>query len=351
MKKIFAGFLSVLVCFSFLTACNKKESKKKTTNNSSESQNVDSSHSIQGVNFLTGEILTDSNGKNRPVAIMINNLKNALPQYGIGAADIMYEVPVEGGITRMMAVYNDYTKVPRVCSIRSCRYYYPVLALGMDAVYVHWGMDPSIAKETLNRLGINRLDGGTIGSEFFSRDPERLKKYDLEHTGFFDGTRLPEAMDKYNYRKERDASYGNTLFSFSETPVTLTGTTANTAVLNFSSQYFSTFNYDATTQTYKKLHSGNPHIDSSTGNQLLFKNVIILQTNIKNFNNSKLMDVELKSGTGKYISNGVAIDIKWSKSAENAPIVLTNTDGSTLKINKGKSYIGIIGYDKTITIQ
>ena len=95
----------------------------------------------------------------RPVAIMINNIKAALPQYGIYDADLMVEAVVEGGITRMMAVYSDYTKVPDVCSIRSCRYYYPIFAASFDAIYVHWGSENNYAIQTLAELGTDRLDG------------------------------------------------------------------------------------------------------------------------------------------------------------------------------------------------
>ena len=85
-------------------------------------------------NPLTGEYGFNENavGK-RPVAVMVSNIKAALPQYGIDEADIVYELPVEGGITRLMAIYADYTNVPDVCSVRSCRYYYPLIAYGMDA--------------------------------------------------------------------------------------------------------------------------------------------------------------------------------------------------------------------------
>ena len=43
----------------------------------------------------------------RPIAVMINNIKDSLPQSGISGADLMYEMVTEGGITRMMAVYSD----------------------------------------------------------------------------------------------------------------------------------------------------------------------------------------------------------------------------------------------------
>ena len=99
-------------------------------------------------NLLTGNNdLTDEAIGKRPVAVMVNNIPAALPQYGISAADVIFELPVEGNQTRLMALYADYTQVPKVCAIRSCRYYYPAIAKGFDAYYVHWGMD-----ETVRRL-------------------------------------------------------------------------------------------------------------------------------------------------------------------------------------------------------
>lgn len=366
MKRIVVCILSIAFILGTLTSCrniDKSDSAEMSLDVSDNSElisNVDSEpekqddtidNSNNGINFLTGETLLNpnANGK-RPVAVMINNIKASLPQYGVGAADILFEIPVEGGITRLMGVYHDFTNIPKICSVRSCRYYYPIIALGMDAVYIHWGSDPSIARETLKRTGINRFEGEMLGAELFGRDPVRKKTYAYEHIGYFDGTKLPAAMDKYKYRKDISDKFSETLFNFSDSQVVPAEKSCLKVIVNFSKSYFSTFIYDTNTQTYKKQHSGQPHIDSATGNQLEFKNVIILQTVIKNRTNSKLLDVNLTKGTGKYISNGAVEDIFWSKANENAPIVLTKKDGSNLNINKGKSYIAIIGNEKTISI-
>ena len=111
------------------------------------------------VNLLTGlPTLTDGAIGKRPVAVMVNNVDAALPQYGISAADLIFELPVEYDLTRLMAVYGDYTQVPDVCSVRSCRYYYPILAVGFDAVYVHWGIDPSLLRRTtINSMEIDQF--------------------------------------------------------------------------------------------------------------------------------------------------------------------------------------------------
>lgn len=117
------------------------------------------------MNLLTGlPTLTDGAIGKRPVAVMVNNVDAALPQYGISAADLIFELPVEYDLTRLMAVYGDYTQVPDVCSVRSCRYYYPILAVGFDAVYVHWGIDPTIATETINSMEIDHFDADYYGT-------------------------------------------------------------------------------------------------------------------------------------------------------------------------------------------
>lgn len=305
-----------------------------------------------GVNPLTGESGYNINacGK-RSVAIMVNNLKAALPQYGIEQADIIYELPVEGGITRLMAVYADYTTVPDVCSVRSCRYYYPLICLGMDAIYCHWGADQTIALDTLNRTGIDHLDGSSESGLFY-RDQDRVGSYASEHTGYLKGSELASKIEEKGFRTTVNAENSGTMFNFAAEgeKITPAEMTASTAVLNFSGDYYSTFSYDAATGQYMKFHSGNAHLDGKTGNQLAFDNVFALQTDIHTRADGYLMDVELTGGTGYYISNGGAQSITWSKLSEDSPIEVYAADGTKLTVNVGESYIGIIGTDKTVFI-
>ena len=110
-------------------------------------------------NLLTGLAdLTDEAIGKRPVAVMVNNIPAAMPQYGVEKADIIFEIPVEGDQTRFMALYADYTTVPKICAIRSCRYYFPALSQGFDAFYVNWGIDDSIA-DYLEALNLDQYDG------------------------------------------------------------------------------------------------------------------------------------------------------------------------------------------------
>ena len=76
------------------------------------------------VSYLTGEYVPEAIGRRRPVAVMLNNLRPACPQAGIANAGVVYEAPVEGGITRLMGVFEDYDNLEKIGSVRSCRDYY-----------------------------------------------------------------------------------------------------------------------------------------------------------------------------------------------------------------------------------
>lgn len=318
-------------------------------NEDSNTENRKTDSNAEVINPLTGEEGFDAEavGK-RPVAVMVNNIKASLPQYGITQADVIYEVPVEGGITRLMAVYADFRKVPDVCSVRSCRYYYPILCLGMDAIYVHWGEDKTIALETLNRTGIDHIDG-EFDKGLFYRDSERAKNMATEHTGYIKGDELAGKIADKGFRTDIDEKYSGTLFNFADggevVPDELSG---DIVTVNFSGEYFSTFEFNSEIGKYKKLHSGSPQIDGRTNTQLEFENIFVLQTDVHTREDGYLMDVALSGGTGYYFSNGGGQVINWTKKDEKDAIKIYNADGVELTVNTGKSYIGIIGSEKNI---
>ena len=75
---------------------------------------------------LTGKYVKPSVAKKRPYAIMINNIEYAFRnQKGTSKADIIYEALAEGGITRMMAVYEDVSKVKKLvqCEVQDTTMY------------------------------------------------------------------------------------------------------------------------------------------------------------------------------------------------------------------------------------
>lgn len=305
-------------------------------------------------NLLTGlKTLSNEAVGKRPVAVMVNNIAAALPQHGVAQADIIFEIPVEGGLTRLMAMYGDYTKVPRICSVRSCRKYFPAISEGFDAIYVNWGM-PAEHANYVASLKLTHYEGMNNTGGLFGRDQNRLNAgYSLEHTGYFNGTGLVASLNKNKWRTDIEDDKKGTAFVFNaEENVVPTGNVCTEVKVNFGTMY-STFTYDEKTKTYLKQHNGKAHVDGSTGTQLAFTNVIILETKITTATNGVHKEVDWHGGAGAvgyYISNGSVQKITWSKANEESQIKLYDESGNELAINRGKSYIAI-GFKGKTTIK
>lgn len=350
MKKALAFILAVILIFGCFAACGGK-TEEETTQATTEKEETtqEEKKDLGNTNLLTGlQTLSKKAVGKRPMAVMINNIKQSLPQYGISAADIIYEIVTEGGITRMMAIYGDYTKVPSVCSVRSCRYYYPIFAMGYDAVYFCFGANETLGYPTLKRIKIDYYDGKSYGTLLFDRDKERMQYYDLEHTGYLKGENIPEAMKNDNVREKLLKDKKGTAFNFRSTAAKVSDKECKNLVVTFSDEYFSTFKYNEKKNVYYKWHSGEPHKDSSTDKQLNFTNLFILQTDVHLYKDNKIIELDWKGGDGYYVSNGTVTEIKWEKPTEQDYIKYYDKEtGKELKVNPGKSYIAVCNEGQT----
>lgn len=350
-------FLLVAVMACMILGCGKKEAKQVETDlsgigNVTQWSGMESIPVPKNQNLLTGiaDLSKEAIGK-RPVAVMVNNVEDALPQYGVAQADLIFELPVEGDLTRLMAVYGDYTQVPDICAIRSCRYYYPAIAKGFDAFYVHWGIDQSVA-DYVAGIQPDKFDGISNTGGLFGRDTARRKAgYALEHTGYFKGTQFAKVADESGKRTELRDAKKNVAFQFCDygESVTPIGENCNTVTIRFGAST-SKFNYDAEKKTYAKFMNGHTHVDGKTGEQLSFTNVLVLETSIsvRDTVGHKKIDWQ-GSGTAKgyYISNGVVQKIHWSQKDENSYLKFYDENGEELTINRGKSYIAYTYGGKT----
>lgn len=88
---------------------------------------------------LTNEWVDESVANTRPIAVMTPNEHNAQPQYGISKASVIYEANVEGRMTRLLAIYEDWGDFEKIGNIRSLRTYYAYWAFEWDAFILHIG--------------------------------------------------------------------------------------------------------------------------------------------------------------------------------------------------------------------
>ena len=365
-KRIFALCSALLLSLTVFTGCGSKPTEESVASEpeatataaptaKAESSAAEStaepteapSTEPANVNLLTGlPTLTDGAIGKRPVAVMVNNVDAALPQYGISAADLIFELPVEYDLTRLMAVYGDYTQIPEVCSIRSCRYYYPILAVGFDAIYVNWGMNESVARPTVNSMDIDQYDGDEYGlGDCFGRDKARYESgYAWEHTGVFHGPNFPSVLEKDKVRTDLKEDKTGTAFNFVEMDKNAApnGEDAQKVRVDFGANY-SVFTYDEENHEYLKNFKDSPHMDGISKEQLKFENVIVLETEIKPYPGDEVIKyVDWEGGEnakGYYISEGKMVPITWSKAGMYDPLKFFDANGNELQLNRGKSYI------------
>lgn len=299
-------------------------------------------------NPLTGLACDEDFSTTRPLAIMLNNLWEALPQEGISGCDILYECLVEGGITRLMGVVADYDSLGVIGSVRSSRHYYLDLVKNHDAIYVHAG-GSTYAYEEIKARGINNLDGVNMYVPgMFYRDEERLQTMKYEHTLMTTGEKIAAGIAYKKYRTELSEDYTmKDAFNFVTygEELILTGDTADCVYLPYSKYQHVRLDYNAKNNTYLRYQFEDvAHIDGTTGAQLEFTNVLIIICPSKRIAGDTYGRIDITTegeGEGYYLYGGKYIPIKWSKPTEDSPTTYYTVDGEELTVNRGKTFISI----------
>lgn len=296
--------------------------------------------------------IVDINSNSRPYAVMINNIAVARQvQSGLSDAYMVYEIIVEGGITRFLALYKD-AETAKIGSVRSARHYYLDYVLENDAIFVHWGYSEQ-AKQDIKTLKINNINGLVYENSYFYRDKSLNVPY--EHTGFTTMELLNKGLTKLDYKAETDKGL---LLDYSAKSIDLGNYESNMSAKGVTVQYSkytkNTYEYDETEKVYKRFVNGSEHIDHGNAKQLTVKNIIVYK--VKNYtiagdDKGRQMLDNIGTGEGYYISEGKAIKIKWSKADRESKTVYTDEKGNKLKVNDGNTFIQILPLDGLLEIE
>ena len=289
--------------------------------------------------YLTGEMVDVAVGNRRPLAIMMSNDKESLPQYGINRADIVYEAPEEGEMNRYMAIIESYDDLDRIGSVRSCRTYYTYFAREYDAIYAHFGQS-TFAKPYLKNVdNINGIDG--IGSEAFYRTKDRK----APHNAYASGERIKKAIAKLGYRtKYKDSYEGHFKFARGKEQYTPDGEDAYKVVPGYPMNK-PWFEYQEKEGLYHRFQYGGQH----KGNEGLIavKNIIFQYVEWGHYATTDYLNINVHKGhEGYYFTNGKVQKITWKKDGEFGVTRYYDMDGNEITLNKGKTWICIIGTDR-----
>ncbi len=347
MKKKLLAFTIMTVAALSLFGCKKKEEPATTevatteAPATTEEATTENLHEGEFYNELTG-VWSKDYKPHRPIAIMINNISDALPSSSTKKADIIYECMVEGGITRIMPIFSEYDDIEKLGSVRSARHYYINIANEYDAIYFCYGQSKP-AKKVLDKKKIDAVNGLTYDAGFY-RDNSRVAPHNVYTTS----EKIAKAIEDFGYSTEYSETHEKVL-SFNEEDTDLQdGTVANTVHVSFGSFMKPYFTYNAEKGIYERYEYGKAQVDNMAAeddNILTFKNVIIQESAYECINQKNDLQELTQVGTGKgyYCTNGKAIPIKWEKTSKKSPTKFYKENGEELLLNPGKTWISIIG--------
>ena len=227
MRKLIKFTISAILFAGVLTACGKEkedgskiitESPKLEVTSHSDTEEDKSKEEkkdeAQVQHDYTGLMVSPEENNHRAVAVMINNIKEAMPQSGIEQADVVYEMLVEGGITRLLAVFTDYDDISKIGPVRSARMAYGIVSAEYDAIYIHYGgSEDGYAK--IKAYKLDDIDGMNDQLVFY-RDNSRV----APHNAYINSETFKNGMDTYQYRLTKATPSGSK-FQFYETDTNL----------------------------------------------------------------------------------------------------------------------------------
>ncbi len=290
-------------------------------------------------NLKTFDLYSNS----RNIAFMYNNISDVWGvQAGIQDAYLVYEMIVEGGYTRLMAVFKD-KDLSKIGCIRSSRPYYLDYALENDAIYIHFGASNQALKD-IKSLGVDNINLMYYSAGYYR---DKTLKLAIEHTAFTTSNRISKGIAKYNYRTTTNVK---PVLNYSFEEVDLSNREdaikADSVFIDYSAVRNTSYIYDSTRKVYLRSQGtakkSYKHIDAVTKKQYTAKNIIVYQ--VKNYKIDSYGRQALKnigSGTGYFITNGYAIPITWSKPTRNSKTEYRDLNGKEISVNDGNTYIQI----------
>lgn len=293
----------------------------------------------------------DLDSKTRPIAVMVDNERGAWPQAGLQEAFLVYEIIVEGGETRFLALFKD-TTTKMIGPIRSARHYFLDYALENEAIFTHYGFSPQ-AQRDIGLLGVNNISGTQGDSSVFWREKVITTNWQNCFTSI---AKIETRIEDKRYRTE---TKGKPLLNYSIDPVDLSTTTdvqvANKVTIPFSRTHTVVYDYDSITQLYKRSMRGKPHVDRITGLQYTTKNIIVY--NVRNYplndepGKGRQGVENIGSGTGYFITNGYSIPMKWEKTSRSSKTTYKDASGQEIKVNDGNTFIELEPLDRRTTFE
>lgn len=293
--------------------------------------------------YLTGKWVDESVGDHRPIAVMLNNIIDAQPMSGVSEADVIYECVVEGALTRMMGLFENYEGLDKIGSVRSCRNYFVYYALEFDAIYAHYGQS-AYAVSLLEQDFVDNLSGlSSIGDIVFYRTNDRV----APHNAYASSKGIDAGIEKMGYRTTyRDDYKGK--FTFAEDDEIIVPSTASSYDATIMKPGYVInkpwFEYNKDDHKYYRFQYDGPQIDDVNNQQLAVDNVIFQYSAWEQVDDKGYLGFDCHSGGDMiYFTQGKAEKGRWIRyDGDLGSARYYDSEGKEIILNQGKTWICII---------
>ncbi len=298
---------------------------------------------------LTGRLVSPAVARRHPIAVMIDDHRDARPQSGFNDAAIVWHAPAEGGIPRYMLIFQDRVP-PSVGPVRSARQYYIAWAAEWRSVYAHVGGSPQ-AMQTLREKGRGQLvynaDEFRWGGIFFHRTRDRF----APHNVYTSGKELWQLARRVGAKSKPIKPAWS--FAPDKRPWLRPEGTRITVVY---SQNTITYRYHRATNTYIRAVSGEKRqIDRGVDKPVAPKNVIVMTMSFGRLNDgsrkNRLEAQFIGRGTAWISTNGTTIKGTWRKRTITDPTRFYDKAGKPVTLTVGQTFIQVMPKGSTITIK
>jgi DUF3048 family protein len=289
---------------------------------------------------LRGTPASDADAHRRPIVVKVANDPTARPQSGLAQADLILEIPVEGGITRYALVFHSQEPA-RVGPVRSARQSDLNYLSTFKAILAHVG-----ASEPVTKLVREAAAGGAFldvdefqHPEAFERVPDKVAPYNA----YTSGSKIREAAGAPG----RDRVDVPTL-QFDASGGRAAGTGATSLVVPYPGAGRVSYTYDAAAAAYKRTQDGKPTTDDATKREVLPDNVVVIKTEVKQIPGTADVtgapSVDFRAtGTGAVVvlRDGKRFDGKWTRQGTEM-YRFADAAGAAIALKPGLTWIHIV---------
>ena len=269
------------------------------------------------------------------ITVKIDNTPQARPQYGVEDADVVYEEIVEGGITRLAAVFD--SRLPlKVGPVRSVRRTDREIVYPVRGIFAFSG-GAAYALRSIASAPVQRFDEANAGSAMF-RDPRRFAPHNL----YVNLVKLEAMGGKPQPPRP--------LFSYARPDAAPVGGRVASFTVGFAAGYATSYQWDGATRSWARSIFGHPDVTAS-GRRVSPTNVIVMNVYYKGGVGVEGSAAQLTgSGPVTVFTAGRVVHGRWSRRRLELPIVYRTSSGQLIRVRPGQTWVELLALSEHVVV-